>query len=1712
MKVRNLQSYIRFLTGGNDVSQLGNQDDQLLKSLAGIVDSLNQYVGTTTNFATDSALQIFYEFMQNADDAGGSRMGFFFDEKNFIAINDGLPFYTDDYNDIRRKGQLKSFLQRQRGDKFDDKESIGRYGQGSKLMYDLLTSQQSKDQSLSNSRELALQKALLNDCSGPILFSWSAFKHLEHLVSAHSTPEYTGGCSDASNPLLTKIIYTYYPASLGQSVKDYFGNEKVLFGKEELAECIAFVNYIKNKLNIFEYNKGSLFYIRLGEGQYDRLEKVINDGLKDGISTSLAFLVNLKMVQIQNEKIEKTLFNVVEIPTTAEDIKITLAIPKDPGEASKRFCNFYKYFPITDTKYGLNFIINCTAYEVDGSRQRIDFSNLRNKEVMKIIGTSIGAYILQLAQQPDQEILIDIVKNIATIDIEAGADAREIIASSIDDVIKEKVRTCLPVQTRGVKSAEDVRIKKTGLNFNPSDLGFGWDWLSSDLQEYYNSVKNNLGVASSDLYSVLNEIPNNDSIARWVVSLSDTEYADLIEEVYSGIYSIDSKYIRRLPFIRFSDDNVYTLDEIAQNEHLLFLTPPLANLESIIKRGDLVYAGKELLNSEAYLGWYEKTPYLIKDKYLTRFIGPLSEMDLSRAEKKLVFEVFNSLEEANALLKNDFLLFTNKNGEKKPLKKLLRDASSIAPSGLLEPYCLRASELSQDLELSSFLMNERDIWKNVLADWSNIRPKEMDSDLFRAMVRDMESLFSMTFPRKTLPAECEWIYIADNEWVSINSIFYNSSLVNEYLQECDYDKFIEQVLNHTGLQPVPYDYLKVFTDISFVSLPDDSLRTLKECMEEDSIKVEDDVIEKLYAIRSRSDSFFSTFILSGGVDNDNGYQLSLNDRNFLQYYSEDGKLNNFLQQTNRYYLLPRSLRGIFTNETSLLTESDDFATKLINEYGAKPDFFDFVSRQSDQVKVHYLSSLTSSEGFRLSTAITHANNSVFEEGVLKMICAHENWKNHYINYIYINNKKLNEYQYKDTLTVRVRRDAGEREFIFSLAALLPSFQGNSDILEQIAQRLPSIRRLITNLIEYPIDSIPNEIANELNIDQLAFLICYNESKLDTINYNTDIRRYKNLSKIDKNSLLDYFYTKEIFFFSKYSLDASWHLDLNNYILSSNASLVLENETLDQWILDWISVSETEEKKIFLQQAGLNGDNSEVIDFRSKIYEQNHVSNERIKRFVSTERQFVTNTILWAEKTLVWPKEEKKCTEAIHKLQFEYYRATNELIIHFLFFVKNESEEAKFTLCPYEGQNNKTFYIKDIQDEHKRIFVANVPDDYSIIDLTPKHYNEQFISSVQSIGIQECIIESEITIPQDSHTCEEWDNQGYKLWKQNEGEKYSIMLSSRPLPVTYKCRLAKDERVLGSRDTGVAHKISLNNDTYQLYLYRESSDKNVIDLLLEHREKLFGNDTEALFSLLRTGHIYQFTNLISPDDHKLIDDNVDLIKDLFSGVSHDTLNNLSKSEEIKGLLEILINRKDTSNIEELLAKADEKQIKWILDNWDEIMKKNKPTPNELVGYMGEKLLFNYIKEKLSADTNISCDITYVADKEPSYDLLLTMGDVSQYIEVKTTIKSFREENGTIPFYLRRSQQNFIKDKTKTNEDYLLAQISLHDAGLESLYSIYREMWKDRNNCLDNTLKIEIDNGITHHLHDLNNMHLFESNLILLSIKAPELSSDIQLLFG
>ena len=163
------------------------------------------------------------------------------------------------------------------------------------------------------------------------------------------------------------------------------------------------------------FKNGSLFFLSLGSGKYELLKKEENE-LKKGLEYSLNLLdidkkSNLSKITINDNVIEKKDM----ISLTLCDEAVTLLFHKDYQEKIDFYkqknsrISFYTYFPMSDQKENLNFVIHSSKFDYKTDRRQLSGKN--NDAIIKAIAKEFIEKI-DIIKTQEQEKYISILQDL----------------------------------------------------------------------------------------------------------------------------------------------------------------------------------------------------------------------------------------------------------------------------------------------------------------------------------------------------------------------------------------------------------------------------------------------------------------------------------------------------------------------------------------------------------------------------------------------------------------------------------------------------------------------------------------------------------------------------------------------------------------------------------------------------------------------------------------------------------------------------------------------------------------------------------------------------------------------------------------------------------------------------------------------------------------------------------------------------------------------------------------------------------------------------------------------------------------------------------------------------------------------------------------------------------------------------------------------------
>lgn len=1473
MQVRNLNEFIESFIGKEWDSN--NRYDLWVEKLFGGGKDMQQHISHITKFATGTGTQIFYEFLQNADDAKAESVYFFVSEGNLLVLNTGNPFFTDK-SSTNLRADLYAFLNK--GNKFNNPDTHGKYGQGAKLLYNLLLP-------IDSPIETGLWEVIGEQQKGPIIFSWQNpydFEKLRYLTDIKQL-NFTGDCNDGNIPLLTKIVNTCYPASLGEIL-----NGKALFTDQELRNCCSFIQQTNLPPQI---TSGSLLYIPLGEDQHIELLRLLEGELEKGMSGTLCHIKNLKRIEINDKIINKTDYEVIKFDD------FTLGLPKTKTDTSIIY-NFYSNYPITDTKFGLDFIINSTAYEVDSGRQRIN-DNESNKRVLADISKQIIEYIKRISSTPSENIphLVIILKCVLKSN-PFGNDKLGIKKLFHDDLL-EVIKNKLPTSNSDIQSSTKVRIKDTQLQVDLASIGVKeWYFFSEDLADCYKEAEDKLGLKTLSIIEILQQADKT-LLTQWINNLNDTEYRILLSEIKT---KSTPHQIQDLRFVKATDSEVYTPNELSAASDKILLYADTKELQHVLIRLGIICSNKIVSEYKLYSGTfdYEKLVKVVN-------IKPFS----LASDKWEILKVLIQNKD-KSLIREKLIIFEDINKKKQPLSNLYYSESNTYSSGILDGFKLSADEYTPNLD--EYLMQDDEIWGHLTQTkiiWdTHVLPK-LKKIKYDTVLDDLEKIYGYQKSQDKLSNDYTYIWASDGEYYAASKIYHNDLILEKKLSENEYNELCDIITQNSDLKTIPFDYLQIISQASFGDISNISNSDLlKHWTTKDEIFISKTQLDILLKINKNS--FLNSYIIQ---IHEEGYSLKAKGNYEKQYTLEDDYVNTFLttQNPQKYFLLPKALTNNFDSDTSLAKADKNFIIDLINNYNSQPSFIELVAASDDEVKKLYLSQIQTFE-------ILAQNDSPYIKKIIELY-TNSTWIEEFREKVLINGFKVSGCIYNEKVSIKYQEDKKPAEF--QLSELLTSMSDitiKAKAVEKAKDFLKDKGIRYGNLFEnkpFPKDKIQSELlSKELeNTEQLCFLWAYQKSKEEEGLMIESL----NMKKLDTQriNLLDSVYKHDFTFFSEFLLPKNCFNPKYYMSYEVDSQLILESEELPDDIMGWWQVEspkESQKRKEFLENAGMLKKDSHVVQIRQNLVNDKYLILKPILDIY--EDFFYSNTLKWAY-------ENKKYSLGPINRNSDQYEILQKLIYE---KIKYSKDSPNFVLylnadlsCKLDTFGKSTYYVEKIDNEEQEMWRDALKHLKGNLLIDATYY--MFTSDIKKyLGTKVEIVHN--FDETDAQRAEHWNNDYYLDWRKHEGFQLEIHKTSQEIPFKYILKLSEEIKF-----EKIYYKGNAKRTGSKLYVFFDNSDP--FEFLMDNQEELFPNDAHLLMSLIKRAWKSSNTenhtesgagngNINVPDEKLEL---IDQLKDWDKEILEDILNG---HYEKKG-------EDEDSTASELIGRiGEELAMKWLED--------------------------------------------------------------------------------------------------------------------------------------------------------------------------------------
>lgn len=755
--------------------------------------NIKGYLPSILKIAEDG--QAIYEFLQNAVDCKSTHFYIFYNESYFLAINNGEPFDREGVQSVLNIAQTTKH----------SCDKIGRFGIGFKLVHRLVGQNEGVEE-------------LTEHYKGPVMFSWSKWEHMKDLLEGKRPQPVTPSSKDEEKhqafvdaPFLMKLLLTNFPADVGETVKNLKYEDFIPFPYSELEALSAFLNKSFNdagaEINENILRQGSLFFIRLGEGKKEMLDREYEE-LKTGVEFSMNTLKNLSKVYINNKaigrqplKIEEFIikkgsdaFNRINPEHKKCPIKVAIGFYAEDYRNSERIKtapNFYKYFPMGDETNGFNFIVHSDSFSIESNRRKLQKDKVNENllpEIAKLIIEKLDEY----RKQRNRILYLELYAALLLSEV-PDRDNNKWMKAIFHNIIMEYLKRNVPVkEDTYTGKRENIKINRIPFEVNLAELGLGhikwFEWSGGAHRELLKSARDEekLNLKVWGISQVV-EQAQLDALNNWIASREEN-YEALLEELEKSplIKELKDKLVD-VKLFKFSDGQFYAATDLVFAENLIFHDGDTIHIDDKLKALGFITSNKNIESfSRLYGALEDELPS--KVDVFNAIAKRAIENDLDPNDKRVLFEALSSFKGIGEQRLRELKLFRNNKGEVSALENMIIPNGTL-PSWL-SPYSISRREYFS--ELDEHLISDKDIYSKVIVPlWENLEP----TDLFE-FYEKVTYYFNRNETNSDLPKSYRTIYVSSEEkLLPPSNVFFSNKLTNI----SNYEDLRQGVMSLSGL-------------------------------------------------------------------------------------------------------------------------------------------------------------------------------------------------------------------------------------------------------------------------------------------------------------------------------------------------------------------------------------------------------------------------------------------------------------------------------------------------------------------------------------------------------------------------------------------------------------------------------------------------------------------------------------------------------------------------------------------------------------------------------------------------------------------------------------------------------------------------------------------------------------------------------------------------
>ncbi len=1645
MNVRNISQYITKLCGKESLELLGSNKEPLLQKIYGqdpSHDQVKAVISDAASFASNAEEQLFYEFVQNAYDANADSLFFYANEQYLIVLNNGEPFYTDFdlfESETIRDGQLYNFLAKGKSLKRTDNSKLGKYGQGSKLLYTLLT-----EVSESEDNEDLLVKTLYDEKKGPYLISWYNRNQLANLLQEQGNWTPAAGDNYQEYVLFAKILMSYYPIAPGTS-------EELFSTKEALEAISAFNTLVDPRRNLHFLNRGTALIIPLGKGKY---EKITSDTNMERVRTRLGVFASITKDQDRNEG--KTVEHIYVIGEEVEQHEVQSVFVNfqiegkpfyyhfafNPVFAEGNVVNLFKGLPILETKLRLGFIIDSQRFDVDNSRQRISDKEKTKGQLIKAFSELVK--VLRKIKVSDPHKFDYIYKAIAATKHQAGEDFKYINEAFLEVFVPFFEEYVLTV-SGDYEKIENVRFLAEDYKVPLKEIGITkYQWIDHSIRKDLNRHK--IGVERIDFPTLLSDAEPL-KLAEWIKGLSAKDYSEFNKLCDAHK---NERGVQGVKIFRSNKGNLFSYNDLNSNANIYY------PLEERMKFGECEHIDEILsdINQQGYIAY-------LFDKIRTN-IASFRQSDSTKEDAANLLAWIVAKEQSYTYkIKTEIFLLQDWHDSYKPFNSLLEERPK--DTILFDKYRVKGF-VPEAVRENSWLLNpskaKTGFWQWIETNWENLKEDEDWSENCHKYIVDIKSAYKSANVNSPGKTETKVLTLfLDKEGrptTQLRAIVNNVSKLTE-----DEYNYLEAKVPHLRL--LPYKFCKELMEAPFRVETVQSANIVNEKLVAD---------EKLLRIFIKiTDGFLVSYYV---LESEGNYIIQKKPSGYNYVDSVSSDLQDELLVAN-FFRIPDKVQEILEVESKnyFFVSNENMLEKAIERIENPIKLFSFAKNASTRILENFFDHL---KNINIGTAI--AKTSLAWQ-VIEFAAQRNTEENGFIEKVF----SLLRYNGKELPASITQQHVHVGDNEYDVYLLDEDYKKDNEAIDSFLNCLPSQNEAEFFKKHY-YDGKEDEVSTEelfeelkgsfLTVEQLKFCLDYaitNNESCDDLEIGGDVRLTDALDMILENNFCG--------FDKHFKMD---HVDLEEQVYA-NHNLLRQAEFLPNILHHWI---DNNPQALFLFSK-LHTANEPYIAVRQNLLDDTLYNDT--SWIQNMEQNAIDNTITWAiEKKLEYAYGTNRFNTMmgiIEKLPSEFepmpllqytgkvVPRQNELDTPKPIFVLERYKYGGVFLSCYswagalfqERLAESSKLAKFIGENNVYLYQAN--------DLLFKHH------------LQNCT-KWTVKASADFKEFPEYDDPVYHEWKKTENSKgITIHTSDKPIVMNFNI-MTSDASIFADK----MHDSEYGYEPGKRVVIQQPNKEglSLMKTIAKHIASM--EFFKEPFIALQSLYVDQWERSIGKGDGPGDKEgkgksNIDLsnsplteeqAQETINKISAETaenieqVNNITKqmnSEELVKLndtaefIKELIEGLEKEDIERLTEKKD--KLMQMMDDLEEAEEEEKESQvRQTIGFIGELIYSHYLENKklVKGQDFIHAALEGIGE----YDF--EVKTEKMYVDVKTTLYSLKD--GTAPFYLHRSQNVFMQKHPDSK--YHIVRISLIDLNLKKSYEELRDIYgKEANPMEDKRLR-------------------------------------------